>query len=245
MTEEQKRKMREGRERAKLARKKANSTRTPGAIAQPTAEEVAVYAKPEPDTTSQLAEAFRLALEASREKDENRDKVLVDAMAESHRRLVKPENDAASIPRVSAFNPRGDRDFPRPKLKCRKVLQCGFPFEEKAATYEELERMNMLIDVLVKCKREGKQLPEFMVSKADGSQARVTLETKWNEISGHLEELQVNYPVKTIDMRTGLYSFLLMLNEMLGLEQPKVDVPALQARLRAMETELATYRAMR
>lgn len=233
LSEEHKRKMAEGR-----ARKRA-------ALSAPTAQEIEQYSKQDTDNTPALVKAFELALEASQKKESQRDSVLVDALAESHRRLVKPENDAATIPRISAFNPRGDRDFPRPKLKCPKVFQCGFPFEESQATYEELEHMNLFIDRLLEAKKTGTSLPEFMVSKADGSQARVKLETKWNEFNGTLEELHINYPVVTIDMRSGLYSFLFMLKEMLGLEQPNVDVPALQARLRALETENAALRLMR
>jgi hypothetical protein len=160
---------------------------------------------------------------------------LVKALEESQKRLQAKENPVP--PLVSAFNNRGDRDFPRPRLKCREVTQCGFPVQESACTVAELEILNRFIDSLVEARRNHEALPVYRITKADGSMATVRLETSWNDVSGGLERLAINYPVKTHDMRSGLYSFEHMLGEMLGIEQPQVDTVALIARVRQLESE--------
>lgn len=202
-------------------------------IAVPTAEEVKQYEQQAKDTTPDLVSAFTAAIKATKEEEGGRDLQLVKAIQDTGRK----ENPVS--PMYSDFNPDGDNveGMGRPNLKCKTVTQCGFPVLEAASTKEELVHLNLLIDMIHKAKRENRGIPDFMVSKADGSQARVRLECRFNEVSGTLESLGINYPVKTIDMRSGLYSFLLMLKEMLGLDMPKVDTPALLARLRTLESE--------
>lgn len=62
-------------------------------------------------------------------------------VADMQRRTVMPENKFP--PNVSAFNPRGDKDFPRPALKCEMLLP--WPAEEESLTREELELLNLLM----------------------------------------------------------------------------------------------------
>jgi len=218
------------------ARIAAQQAAAPPVVA-PTPAEVEQYQQPTQDNTSQLASALREAIAAAKSDEVSRDERLIEGMAESHRRLVKPEN--AVSPMISDLNPDGDNvpGMARPELRCKKVWQCGFPVLPKACRKDELVLINLLIDKVQEARDNHTAMPTMMVSKADGSQARVELVTKWNDVSGRLEELEINYPVKTPDMRSGLYSFQMMLMEMLGLEQPHVDVPALQARMRALETE--------
>ncbi len=62
-------------------------------------------------------------------------------VADMQRRTVMPENKF--FPGISAFNVRGDKDFPRPVLKCEMFLP--WPAEEDSLTREEVELLNLLI----------------------------------------------------------------------------------------------------
>lgn len=224
-----------------LARQKRTAKNAAKKLSLATEDEVTAYSTKDEDDTARLTRAFEAALRTVKGDEAYNQESFVEALAESHRRLVRPEN--ASPPMISAFNPLGERDHPRPKFICPKIKQCGFPVDWKRSTPEEITHLNMLCHKVIEAHRENKSLPEFMVSKADGSQAYVTLEAKWDGISNQLEELNINYPVKTLDLRSGLYSFNMMLEEMLGLDSPKVDVQALRARISHLETENAALRA--
>lgn len=84
--------------------------------------------------------------------------------ADMQRRVQLPENRVA--PMISAYNPRGDKDFPRPALKCD--MRIPWQVEPESMTREELELLNLL--------EEG----EFWVTRSDRSrvQMRVTVERK-------------------------------------------------------------------
>jgi len=203
-------------------------------VIEPTEDEIEELGAPILDNTKMLTEAFTAALNARDSSDVDKEKKFLELINEGR---DKPKENRVA-PGVSAFNPDGERDNPRPHLKCKHVWQCGFPVIQKASTKEELELINLLIDEVNRCRREHIPLKEYMVSKADGRQARVTLEADYNATTDMVENLHINYPVRDQDMRSGLYSFTLMLQEMLGLAMPDVDTNALLARNRALESEL-------
>lgn len=63
-------------------------------------------------------------------------------IADMQRRTTRPEN--SFHPMISSFNPRGDKDFPRPKLKCEMFLP--WPAESgESMTREEIELLNLLV----------------------------------------------------------------------------------------------------
>jgi len=210
----------------------------PRKIVIPTEDETRTYEVQAKDETKTLVEAFKAALEATNASNSDKEKKFLELIEEGR---DKPKENRVA-PGVSAFNPEGERDNPRPKLKAKHVWQCGFPVIQKAATKEELELLNLLIDEVNDCRKHARPLKEYMISKADGSQARVTLEADYNATTNQVENLHINYPVRDQDMRSGLYSFTLMLQEMLGLDMPRIDTNAVLARNRALEVELAQLR---
>lgn len=62
--------------------------------------------------------------------------------ADMQRRVHRPENDIN--PKISAFNPRGDKDFPRPRLKCEFFLPWPVTNDQEQLSREELELLNLL-----------------------------------------------------------------------------------------------------
>lgn len=64
-----------------------------------------------------------------------------NTIADMQRRVQMPENRFA--PMISAYNLRGEREFPRPALRCPTLLE-GIPFEAEVCTREEIELLNLL-----------------------------------------------------------------------------------------------------
>jgi hypothetical protein len=65
-------------------------------------------------------------------------------IANMQRSTTSPENKF--FPAISVYNPRGDKDFPRPPLRCKYALP--WPVEPSAAeelTAEEIELLNLLV----------------------------------------------------------------------------------------------------
>lgn len=91
-------------------------------------------------------------------------------------RMQQPDNRTA--PGISVFNPQGDTQFPRPKLKCRMFLP--WQAEEASLTFEEIELLNLL------------ESGEFTLRRNDDSKITVTVRTIVNESTGKPDRLLVN-----------------------------------------------------
>ena len=79
-------------------------------------------------------------------------------------RQQQPDNKFA--PNISDYNPQGDRQFPRPKLKCEMFLP--WEAEAESLTYEEIELLNLLED------------GEYMIKRNDGAKVKVVVKLKMN-----------------------------------------------------------------
>ena len=79
--------------------------------------------------------------------------------ADMQRRVTRPEN--AFPPQISKFNPRGDKDFPRPQLKC--PMEIPWPVEQEAHTREEIELLNLI------------EAGEWMVTRSDRSKVKMVV----------------------------------------------------------------------
>lgn len=80
-------------------------------------------------------------------------------VADMQRRTVMPENKFP--PLVSAFNGRGDKDFPRPALKCPMLLP--WPAEAESLTREEIDLLNLLVP------------GEYTIRRADRTPIKLTV----------------------------------------------------------------------
>lgn len=80
-------------------------------------------------------------------------------VADATRRGQQKENQFP--PRISSLNPRGDKDFPRPQLKCEMMVP--HPLEQEVITREEIELYNLL------------QPGEFLIKRNDDTRIKVTV----------------------------------------------------------------------
>jgi hypothetical protein len=85
-------------------------------------------------------------------------------------------------PEISAYNPKGDRDNPRPELRC-KMIWVGFNLTKEALSLEEIELINQV--------KPG----VYRVNKADGSNIELEVSGR-NDTAGRPELLTFHFPCK-------------------------------------------------
>jgi hypothetical protein len=144
-------------------------------------------------------------------------KEVMQSNAEGMRKALKPEN--ARHEDISAFNPLGERDHPRPKL-IRKTFWAGTELHEDELTAEEISLFN---------------------SFAHSTEARNGSWTAELRRTGKLGEsqLHITFPCRSTDDRMDLPNGMnLMLRELLGGAQA-VDPSSLSARVAELEAKLA------
>lgn len=136
---------------------------------------------------------------------------VMEANSEGVRRALKPEN--ARHPDVSAFNPKGERDFPRAELK-RKTFWIGVPLVKDELTAEEIALFNSVDHDMT----------------ARGGQWTASIKNQGTE-------LHINFPNATMDERMDLPSMRLLMAELVGGEQA-VNPDDLLARVAQLEAQL-------
>lgn len=111
-------------------------------------------------------------------------------MAEQTRLAREPIPENKVAPGVSAFNPKGDRDFPRPDLKCPVFLgqydddgkiEAAYPVLEDTSTVEELTLCNQL--------EQG----DALIERNDGEIGKVVIQAR-RDGSGKLNRLVIAFP---------------------------------------------------
>lgn len=80
-------------------------------------------------------------------------------IAEGNKKSQRPFNEVP--PMISVFNLRGEKDFPKPKLKCRMLLP--WEADEDASDREEVELLNLL------------QAGEYIVHRNDRTKIKITV----------------------------------------------------------------------
>lgn len=136
---------------------------------------------------------------------------VMESNSEGMRRALKPEN--ARHPDVSAFNPRGERDFPRADLR-RKTFWIGVPLIKDELTAEEIDLFNGVDHDMT----------------ARGGMWTATLKNQGTE-------LHINFPNATMDERMDLPSMRLLMAELVGGEKA-VNPDDLLARVAQLEAQL-------
>jgi hypothetical protein len=141
---------------------------------------------------------------------------ILEGNAQATRKALRPENERH--PDVSAFNPKGERDNPRPKL-VHKVLFCGMELDEEELTLGEIELFN--------------KFSHSCIARNGSWRADVKQNAK-----GGKSELTISIPVATTDDRMELPNGIsLILSELLGGEKA-VDPASLAERVAELEKEL-------
>ena len=141
------------------------------------------------------------ALRELKGNDDDTLKKRAEYEAEAHRRLTKRENEFS--PGVSVFNPKGERDHPKPELRC-KMFWLGYPLQKDQLTPEE-------VDLLNRVNETGK----FPFTRSDGSQDACTI-TGETDTSGKWTKLEFSFRCKG-DYKNNLPPMTSMLREILGL----------------------------
>lgn len=100
-----------------------------------------------------------------------------DRVANATRIASRPENQVA--PNISVYNPRGEKDFPKPPLKCRMLLP--WDAEPESLTREEVELLNLL--------RPG----EYIVRRNDSTKVKITVRAIYKLDSDDLDILLMNH----------------------------------------------------
>lgn len=143
-------------------------------------------------------------------------KEVLESNAEGMRRALKPEN--ARHPDISAFNPQGERDHPKAKLR-RKTFWAGIELHPDELTPLEVSLFNQ---VEHSCEaRNGAWRAELRRTAKDGQ-----------------SELHIIFPCASVDDRMELPGMVLLMQELLG-GAKSVDPATLAERVADLERQLA------
>lgn len=140
--------------------------------------------------------------------------------AEALRKSQDPSNPFA--PGTSVFNPRGERDHPRPQLKCKMFLP--WEAEVESLTREEIELLNLL------------QPGEFYIRRNDESRIMMEIKATINPNSGKFDRLLMNSETAL----SNDYHWLMppMRNYLRQILNQRADTKSIASRVMTMEQEL-------
>lgn len=144
-----------------------------------------------PLNLDQLAAAVTAGISASQAGN-------AEANAQAMKRALKPENDPA--PMVSVYNPLGDRDHPRPRLKCEFTLFDGIPVDGTTDTVEEIELMNQLV------------AGDYWVTKSDNTPMKFSVREVRNDL-GQLRRINLHFPYRDAADAAGVLPMVVWLRE--------------------------------
>lgn len=122
-----------------------------------------------------------------------------------------PSNKAA--PLISAVNPRGEKDFPMPRLKCEIWAPWRSRPEDHGLDREEVELFNLL------------EPGEYVIELTDGSPLKVVVLASRHSISGEVTRLTLSgalndegkpTPLFTAEIKDRFPAMRLMLRDILG-----------------------------
>jgi hypothetical protein len=177
-----------------------------------------------PSQASEIAAALLLAVEKmqpSQGLTAEQLTTILEGTAQSTRKALRPEIERH--PDISDFNPKGERDFPRPRL-VNKVIFGGMELHEDELKVGEIELFNRFTHSCVA--RNGSWKADLTPS-----------------VKGGKGELIISIPIATTDDRMELPNGIsLILSELLGGEKA-VDPASLANRVAELEKQLAATNA--
>jgi hypothetical protein len=141
----------------------------------------------------------------------------------SSREEARPHENHFNPPMKSHYNPDGDRDFPRPDLKCQ-IVCTGVRLHKDCLTRTEIDLFNRL------------EPGVYRVTKADGRSIPFTVTEKVDE-GGKRERLNISYPCKSNEERSNHLSLTSYLQEVLGETK---STEALRAQIEQLKQQLKT-----
>lgn len=158
------------------------------------------------------------ALQQFRGDDEATMRKRAEIEAEAIARLQRRENP--DPPDRSDFNPEGERDSPRPELKC-KMFWLGFPLDLKSLTKREISLLNRV-----------EQTGEFIFKRTDMSPEKMTISGE-KDPNGRWEKIEFQFKARG-EARNNLPPMAAILSQVLGEEDE----------LSALRKEVETLRAL-
>lgn len=126
-----------------------------------------------------------------------------DLHARAMKKAVYPSNVAA--PGISAFNQRGQKDYPLPELKCEIRAPHQIHPAYHGLDREEVELFNLL------------EPGEYQIDLNDGTPGRVIVRGRYNDVTEKLERLDIDtFPRWTNEHKSLFPAMRTMLRTMLG-----------------------------
>lgn len=109
-------------------------------------------------------------------------------------------------PDISWLNPLGERDHPRPELKCR-MIYVGQELKKEGLSREECDLLNQCVP------------GDYFVTKADGSRIKFIIKGKFSS-AGTMETMSFHFPCKGPGDRDNHAPMTAYLREVLGDKVP-------------------------
>lgn len=141
-------------------------------------------------TMADISSIVKAAVEAAQSGNSEMARMVTDGIAQARKPI--PEGTDASNPRISAQNPLGDRDHPRPELKCAitlgtqegkgKPIQRTYPFDDGDLTVQEILALNTL------------QPGNFVMRLYGGAEIKVSVVPEYDPASDELRRLVIVLP---------------------------------------------------
>lgn len=148
--------------------------------------------------------------------------------ATAMQKALKPEN--ARAPEMSDLNPLGERDHPRPELKCKFTFGTNYPIERESCSRLEIDLLNRIIP------------GEYRVRETNGLTMTVNVKVRKATDMGEIMELGLEFPCKNKDQQMGVPPLASMLRDILG--ESTSDVLGLQDELDKLRKQNAELLAM-
>ena len=139
-----------------------------------------------------------------------------------HQEEARPHENLFNPPMFSHTNPLGERENPRPELKC-KMYWVGYELFKEGLTRLEIDLVNRM------------QPGSYRVTKADGRRIPFNVQSKLDD-AGKIESLTFHFPCKGTEDRQNHNSMVAYLQEALGELQTQED---LLTQIAALKTQLA------
>lgn len=122
---------------------------------------------------------------------------------------TRPHENVHNPPLISFLNPYGERDRPRPELKC-KMHWVGYEMTKDGLSHEEIALLNQT------------EPGEYRVTKSNGSSIPFTIHAV-KASNGKIERMTFHFPCKTTDDRHDHRSMVEYLKEILFGKMPSTD----------------------
>lgn len=178
-----------------------------------------------PDLNDALSVMAQILQEMKSQKTATPDSL--ETLARGIEQLVAVEKtktkENTNHPDYSFLNPLGERDNPRPDLKC-KMIWVGHKVTKEGLVKAEIDALNRIAPGV------------YRVTKADGRVISLTVTAKENE-AGKLETMSFHFPCKSTEDRHNHAPMLTYLREAMGEQLPRVDY--LISEIEKLKAELA------